>query len=985
MEIRLESGLPHQQVAVDALKGVFDGLFMGAPSAIYANPEIPQDDVKIRDNVRKMQDAIGLAPELKRTEFPLGYLPLDIKMETGTGKTYVYTHTIYELHKTCGFNKFIIAVPSLAIKAGTGEFIEDGFVLKHFSDARGYAADIEVCVLEAQKQKKKGRSYFPPAVEDFVKGSYMLSNRIYVLLVNMQLLKNGTMLTKNDYDTQVEGFSCPIDALAATRPIVIIDEPHRFARDNGAYKFIEERIKPQCVIRFGATFPIKSEGRRKNKVSRRDYRNLLYDLNACQAFNQGLIKGVTNEFFEPLSKKQEKVKLLRVSRGESATFQLISATQKTETTTLRPGDSLSVIHDAFQGITISRIGTTSVVFSNDTEKHQGEEMEVTAFMPNYQEQMVKLALQRHFEVERQNYARRFKIKTLALFFIDDIHSYRDGADGKEPYLRKMFEKQLKASIKDVLGKLRPDESDYKEYLEYSLANIDACHAGYFAEDNDATEDQIAEQVETILHGKKKLLEIKGGDGKLNVCRFLFSKWTLKEGWDNPNVFTITKLRSSGSEISKIQEVGRGLRLPVDETGSRISNEEFSLNYIVDFTERDFAEKLVKEVNVEIPNASVLTDVLIAEVAHKLGVNPNELLITLLSKKYIDFQKNVLPDNRDAFLAEYPDFAFGVKTGKIKTKNKEDERKVRIRPPQFDELKALWSRLNQRYALIYEKAVDELLPAAVEEIFEKNVFADVVLSSQKVSVKSDGTSMAVVSGGGVQYVVDNPIPYGLFLKRISRATNLPVALLDGAIRKYVAKYGMIAPEKFNERSASEFHNKFREWKNKNLQGLFRYKKSEAMITQTALTVEGGAPRAEITQGLIGRMIHEKEPCDKYLYDLYTYDSPLERDNLLAEDIEEVVVYGKIPQRSIAIPTITGGTFSPDFMYVVKKKGGEQELNVVVETKDVELETQLREEEQIKIKCAKIFFDNLKAEGYPVRFLPQLKKTKMKQIIIEALNG
>ena len=137
----------------------------------------------------------------------------------------------------------------------------------------------------------------------------------------------------------------------------------------------------------------------------------------------------------------------------------------------------------------------------------------------------------------------------------------------------------------------------------------------------------------ILHGKKQLLSFRNADGSYNTLRFLFSKWTLKEGWDNPNVFTIAKLRSSGSENSKLQEVGRGLRLPVDENGNRISNEEFQLNYIVDFTEADFAQQLVDQINGEIPQASVITEDRLAQVAQKLGMSADDLFDELYDKLY----------------------------------------------------------------------------------------------------------------------------------------------------------------------------------------------------------------------------------------------------------------------------------------------------------------------------------------------------------------
>lgn len=163
----------------------------------------------------------------------------------------------------------------------------------------------------------------------------------------------------------------------------------------------------------------------------------------------------------------------------------------------------------------------------------------------------------------------------------------------------MLKEKLVATIK-VLDE---SESEYREYLEASLNHIDECHGGYFAQDNSSSDEDIANEVNDILNGKKHLLAFRDKDGKYILRRFLFSKWTLKEGWDNPNVFTIVKLRSSGSETSKLQEVGRGLRLPVDECGNRISNQEFMLNYIVDFTEADFANKLVEQINSEVPGTA----------------------------------------------------------------------------------------------------------------------------------------------------------------------------------------------------------------------------------------------------------------------------------------------------------------------------------------------------------------------------------------------
>lgn len=169
----------------------------------------------------------------------------------------------------------------------------------------------------------------------------------------------------------------------------------------------------------------------------------------------------------------------------------------------------------------------------------------------------------------------------------------------------------------------------------------------------------------------------------------------------------------------------------------------------------------------------------------------------------------------------------------------------------------------------------------------------------------------------------------------------------------------------------------------MQGRFRYERSKAPLGATALTYADGTVRSEISQGRIGTKIVPGTPSDKYLYDSYAYDSPLEKDNITA-DIDEVIVYGKIPRASIAIPTITGGMYSPDFMYVVKHKNGHKELNIIVETKDVENKTDLRGTEKAKIECAKVFFNMLTADGYTVYFRDQLGNKQMAQIINEIIK-
>lgn len=802
----------------------------------------------------------------------------------------------------------------------------------------------------------------------------------------MQLLKvaKNYMLSRDDYGSVIEGFYRPFDALRATRPFVIIDEPHKFSRDQKAFGVIKEEINPQCIIRYGATFPETVSGRGKNKTVVHDYLNLLYDLNACEAFNQGLIKGVAKEHFEPVSKKEEKIKLLSVVKNEKAIFQHKSADSPTKTYQLQVNDSLSVISEEFNGITIQAIDKNAIELSNGLIKNVGEEMNVDIYMQSYQEQMLRLALERHFETERENFCgRTFKIKTLALFFIDDITSYRESEDGKKPYLLEAFERLLKEKLVAIIKDLDKSEAEYREYLEASLNHIDECHGGYFAQDNSSSDEDIANEVNDILNGKKHLLAFRDKGGKYILRRFLFSKWTLKEGWDNPNVFTIVKLRSSGSETSKLQEVGRGLRLPVDECGNRISNQEFMLNYIVDFTEADFANKLVEQINSEVPGTTSVSLEQIKQVAEKMGKEDSLLLAELLMKKYVDSTFAIVPQNRVQFFEEYPLFKSGLDASKIKDRNKTSEKPIGIRKARFDEIKELWEVLNQRYTIWYDDNIDTDLEKGLSKILEApSIFSEQVISSHRDIVRSNGAQMRTETGSGVQYSIASSLPYGIFLKRISSATNIPASMIHKSICNYVKRHGSIDDKYFNEQTVGEIIRGFSDWKMVTLQGRFNYKKTHGQPEATALTHNDGSVRESIAQGRIGVKIEEGIPMEKYLYDTKAYDSSLELKNINTS-IDEVIVYGKIPRNSIAIPTITGESYSPDFMYVVKKDNGEKELNIVVETKGVENKSTLRGIEEAKIKCAEVFFKNLSSQGYNVYFQTQLNNKKMLQIVKEII--
>ena len=285
-------------------------------------------------------------------------------------------------------------------------------------------------------------------------------------------------------------------------------------------------------------------------------------------------------------------------------------------------------------------------------------MSPESYSISYQDMMIETALERHFEIEKENYNKG--IKTLALFFIDDISAYRKIEEGKPTYILDSFERIFEEKLKNKINEL--DNCEYKKYLEESLNNISKCHAGYFSQDNAEKDEEIIAQVNDILNDKEKILKIKDSDGKFNLRRFIFSKWTLKEGWDNPNIFTIAKLRSSGSENSKLQEVGRGLRLPVDNNLNRIDSEQFYLNYIVDFTEQNFVKELRNEISSEVTTFNKITIDQIKEIAKERNVDYTPIYIELLQNGVINPEGEILKE--DNLLEILPELNNGLHKNEV---------------------------------------------------------------------------------------------------------------------------------------------------------------------------------------------------------------------------------------------------------------------------------------------------------------------------------
>jgi type III restriction enzyme len=972
MGLKLENGLKHQTEAINRINRVFENVGITNNTYKYANPLVDLNSNVLLQNIKDLNKEL---PSSLRGKVGIdNYLNIDIKMETGTGKTYVYTKMIYELNKNYGIHKFIILVPSLPIKLGTIKFLQSDETINHFKDQ--YGKTIDLCILNAKKNSKS-KDIFPSSVRAFVEQSELLKDRITVLIANMHLFKegNGAMLTKS-YSSVVEDYDVPADAISATKPFLIIDEPHRISKDNKTFKFVQDRIKPQCIIRYGATFPEIKEG----KTIIKDYHNLIYNLGSCEAFNDNLVKGVKVKYVDSPDGNNKKVKLLGLQNKTKARFELISEKTK-KVFELEKDDSLKRLDDSFENITIDGIGKT-LLLSNGQELPVGSEIYTDIYSTSYQTVMIQNALDSHFKTEKENFKRKDKIKTLSLFFIDDIDSYRENKQNPVPtYLKDVFEELLKTKIAKELDNI--DESDsnellYRDYLKATLDNIPACHGGYFSKDNNDSDDAIADEVRRILVDKDGTLSIYENSGKFNTFRFIFSKWTLKEGWDNPNIFTICKLRSSGSEISKLQEVGRGLRLPVNDTLSRVSNEQFYLNYIVDFTEKDFAYKLVNEINGDYAENTKLTSDIIKSVADSIGKTPNELFAALLTKGYIDMDKNIIVENRDSLFNEYPDLITGLKGKKIiDENNKEETPKAKIRVSKFKEIKDLWELLNRKYFISYTNITSDEIITNLLNILKDGVQGSSILIAHESTLINENGNIILSNDTNKEYenIKDN-LQYNVFLNKLYQNTNIPINIIHKVLVEF-NKIHKLDNNFFNTNTLTILTNRINEWKYGMLFGKFRYSSTTLSKEKTALTDSNGNPRVEV-EGSLGISYSNQKPSEDYLYDICLYDSELEKKNITTDN-DEVIVFGKIPARSIRIPLIGGGTYSPDFMYIVKKNNDVKEINLVIETKDYETEDKIPSDQRFEINCAREFFNKLNNDNYNVKYKVQLRTSQMIDII------
>lgn len=988
MKIKLET-LQHQIDALKAIDKAFPGLDQSSnnPDAnyIYANPLI---NYRYNDKAN-----------------------IDIKMETGTGKTYVYTRMMYEMHQKYGLFKFVIAVPSPSIKEGTRAFITSDYAKQHFSEFYENTR-IQLNVINAGDfSARSGRRNFPAQLSEFVEATRQNKNQIEVLLVNQGMLHSKSM-HRDDYDqTLLGGETSPIKAVAATRPVVIIDEPQRFPRGKKFYSDIEA-MKPQLIVRFGATFPQTTTGRRKNKVTKTDYYRgkPQFNLDAVDSFNQGLVKGIDIDY--PDMTKEQASNLYKVVQTKAKELVL---KQGGKEYTLNVGENLADVDAGFEG-NITYAGGVDRELSNGLALSKGMKLIPGTFAENYQDEIISQALDCHFKAEQENFLRPNtgnnapKIKTLALFFIDSIPSFR-GENHNKGWLAKHFEAILTKKLQKLISRyelaIDDREKEYCSFLKATLASLQAEHedvyAGYFSEDRGSSDQDIQDEVDDILRNKEKLLSFKDKDGHWLTRRFLFSKWTLREGWDNPNVFTIAKLRSSGSEISKIQEVGRGLRLPVDENGHRLSQSEWPsrLSFLISFDERDFAEKLVGEINADAPielNHDELTDEMIKQIVKAQqktdpSFNEDKLLDDLDDHNVITrsnkFKEDVEINGQtmsgyEALCQLYPVLTEDTQLTKgiVRDKYSRDNTKVKLRKQNWQQLKNLWLQLARRQMIKFDSSVDDIAESVARNVF-KDVDNDIFVLQrpqmvhQEIATEANSVTVRETQADyNTEYLTMN---YGKFLKTLIQQTDLPVDLLNKLMIQAINRLGSNT-NYINEKTLGNLVHAFNTQFNERIKNSYKFEPLDFSSSSTIYNSKTQQFVDSVPANMLGVYEHGSTADDAYLYDRppLRYDSDDPELKILERSWgPKITVFGKLPKQAIKIPRFDGGTTTPDFIFKIEHDGKASYL--IIETKA----QNMRFDDAVIGKIQEDYFTSLKNSG--IYYKMATSEQEVHDLIIKLENG
>ncbi|MGN8428764.1 DEAD/DEAH box helicase family protein [Helicobacter pylori] len=960
--------LDYQEQCRDQILGVFKGIDLREPENDAQRIANPVFEIEALKNVL-LENIENLRSKQKITQGSVGIdksLNCDILMETGTGKTFCFLECVYALHKNYHLSKFIVLVPSNAIKLGVLKSIE---ITREF-----FKSEYSNTHLESYEN-----------TERFILAS---NHKCCVLVMTFSAFnkeKNTINQSCLENTNLFNGAKSYMQALASVRPIVIMDEPHRFLGDK-TKKYLEQ-LNALLTLRFGATF-------------KDDYNNLIYALDSKKAFDCALVKsisvasvGESDEYFLELKEANKK--------QNEAVINYTNLENKTQSVKVKTHDNLGTLThiSALEDYIVENITKNEVRFLNGVNLLLDQKEPFFYFVEGEQEVMLKEAIKSHFEREEGLFKKG--IKALCMVFISGVNSYL--SENEQPAkLALLFEKLYQQELEEVLKK--PLDENYRAYLERTKEDIKKVHGGYFAKSK--KEGDEAQAIELILKEKEKLLSF---DSDL---RFIFSQWALQEGWDNTNVMTICKLAPSHSNITKLQQIGRGLRLAVNDKGERITKEHADFDFvnelvvIVPQVEGDF----VGAIQQEISEHSLIKHAFSGGELEKSGMVKKGYYGALFEKleglgfgERTDDENFKLTLNQNEFLKKEPeleilkdekylmdfeklkDFLKDRLVGnpRVMNKNERKTEKIKINKENFKKFETLWAGLNHQARIAY--AIDS--ESLIEEIVKK-INASFKVSSKKVSVTTHKKVETMVNNAKKK-TFDRESACVWSLHEFISALSNKVKLSFKSVAKVLEN---IDENKFNEIKKNEqeglkrLEELFLEAIYQNIKDKISYQMRETTIKNRkndAFYDEKGEIR-EFLNGSLGADKYEiknSSAQEKCLYENFMQvDSEIEKDTIEESNDTKIIVFGKLPR--VKIPVGLNQTYSPDFGYVVENN--DKKVLLVVETKGVDRESELRPEEERKISTAKKFFEALKKQGVNIEYQTKLNKDQLSALINEVLN-
>lgn len=939
----------------------------------FKNENIILSEQQLVENIQKVQRQQNLPQSSSLVKTKVSSLNLDVEMETGTGKTYCYIKTIFEMNKQFGWTKFIIVVPSIAIREGVYKSLE--ITAEHFQES----------------YHKKAKFFIYNSKQLHNLQSFSSDAGINIMVINVQAFNAQGKDNRRIYE-ELDNFQSrrPIDVIKANRPILILDEPQKMEGTKTLDSLKE--FNPLFILRYSATHKTQH-----NKVHR---------LDALDAYNQKLVKkiAVRGISVKGLSGTNAYLYLESIEISKQAPIARIEIEVKQDNgikrvlRKLKKGDNLYDVSnelDQYKGFVIADINaiTDSVEFING---HQLQAGEATGDVNETVIRRIQIreSIKAHFEKERVLYHQG--IKVLTLFFIDVVAKYRvytdSGEEGGE--YAKIFEEEYIA----ILDELKQDifiHEGYKKYLDG--IQVGRTHNGYFSIDKRSkqmidpitgrrqTEADDVDAYDLILKDKERLLSFD------EPTRFIFSHSALREGWDNPNVFVICTLKHSDNTISRKQEVGRGLRIAVNQQGERQDNpatlhQTNILTVIASESYKDFVIALQRDISESlsdrprVADEAYFTGKVIAVDGSNIEVTAHmarQIYRYLLKNDYIDDGNQIAQTYYDTVknesLASLPEDLQPYKeqifqliesvSSDVKLLQIENDRGAKSNPlnANFEkkEFKELWSRINKKaaYSVHFDSA--ELVKKCIQTLnrdlqvtplqytIDRGEQSDAISHDQ---IKS-GNSFRVIETSieSNEHSIYSAVKYDLIGKVSENVqlTRRTITKILAGIEKPVFSKFKINPESFISETTRLIHEQ----------------KATIIIEHLTYDAVTETHDIDIFTDSQGKQDFSKAsaPLKRHIYDYVMTDSKTESTFVQELDTSsDVVVYAKLP-KGFFIPTPVGD-YNPDWA-ISFKEGAVKHIYFVAETKGSMSSMELRKIEKTKIECARKFFDEINRKFNP----------------------